>query len=363
MHVWLTEALALIDRQEPAIVVSVVGTRGSAPRDSGTRMIVCNDRCIGTIGGGHLEYKAIALAREQLQPDDFAEARVTLRRFPLGASLGQCCGGLVQLLFEPLNREEEQGLQYIREHHEAGRSVMIVTQAVADAREKGRIADIRKLLVSEYDSYGELDDKQQSVLRTARERLCGDHAALPGGERSLWFEKLPPVDFHILIFGAGHVGKALVNVLSTLPCHITWVDSRAEEFPALSPPNVRHRLTEDPEEELAEAAAGSYVLILTHNHALDESICAQALQNDSLAWCGLIGSASKRRKFIQRFRARGLSDASIARLTCPIGLPGLNGKHPGEIAVSVAAQLLELRQQQRVRQDSAGTAITQHEFS
>ena len=87
------------------------------------------------------------------------------------------------------------------------------------------------------------------------------------------------------------------------------------------------------------------------------------LQNDSLAWCGLIGSASKRRKFIQRFRARGLSDASIARLTCPIGLPGFSGKHPGEIAVSVAAQLLELRQQQLARQDSTATAITQHEFS
>lgn len=377
MNDWLTTALDLIEQGQAAILVSVVGTRGSAPRDSGTRMIVCEDHCHGTIGGGHLEYKATALAREQLKKVQLGAAQTdgpvgesgmptaaaTIHRFPLGASLGQCCGGLVNLLFEPLNSEAAQWLHFLRTQHEAERPVMMITQAVADTREKNRIAAIRKLLVTEADHHGELANIQEVALHSARQQLNSGTTLPASMDRSLWFEKLLPNDFRILIFGAGHVGKALVNVLATLPCQIDWIDSRAAEFPASMPANVYSIVTEEPELELAAAPAGSYVLILTHNHALDEFICAQALQNETLAWCGLIGSATKRRKFIQRFQARGMSDAAIARLTCPIGLPEFDGKHPGEIAVSVAAQILGLRQQQAARPHASAKATTQHEFA
>lgn len=375
MNNWLTTALELIGQQQSAVLISVIGTRGSAPRDAGTRMIVCADQCHGTIGGGHLEYKAIALAREQLSKEqghgtlangmlgssEAARPVATLHRFPLGASLGQCCGGLVHLLFEPLNAEAVPWLQYIRSHHEADRTVMLMTQAVADTREKSRIAAIRKLLVTDIDTHGELLDIQQAAVAVARQHLGSDQALPDTIDRSLWLERLPPDDFRILIFGAGHVGKSLVNVLGTLPCSISWIDSRAGEFPPSLPANVSPIVSSEPELELAAAPADSFVLILTHNHALDEFICAQALQNDTLAWCGLIGSASKRRRFLQRFRARGISEAAIARLTCPIGLPGLEGKHPGEIAVSVAAQILDIRQRQLARLADAATAASQHE--
>ena len=382
MNDWLTTALNLIEHDQLAILVSVIGTRGSAPRDTGTRMIVSADQCYGTIGGGQLEYKAIALAREQLlqaqtadtptlaaidehsvSADTASKASTTLHRFPLGASLGQCCGGLVHLLLEPLDKSATPWLQYLQAHHAAGRAVMMLTQAVTTPDEQGSVTSIRKLLVSDIDHQGTLLRVQKPALRHAREQLGCQNSLTGSIDPSLWIEKLLPDDFRILIFGAGHVGKALVNVLSTLPCRISWIDGRAAEFPTTIPDNVSRIVSTDPELELAAAPEGSYVLILTHSHALDEFICSQALQIDSLAFCGLIGSASKRRRFLQRFRHRGMSEAAMARLTCPIGLPELDGKHPGEIAVSVAAQILGLRQQQLASRDDTSATASQHAFA
>ncbi len=382
MNDWLSTALNLIEDNQAAVLVTVIGTRGSAPRDAGTRMIVSADHCHGTIGGGHLEYKAIALAREQLSQMrtaacptaaatdcaglsavTTAKATPSLHRFPLGASLGQCCGGLVHLLLEPLDDTAVPWLRYLQSHLDAGQAVIMMTQAVPGTEEQEAALRIGKLLVSERDHHGELSGVQGSALHQARQQLVCRNTPPVSMDPSLWIEKLLPDDFRILIFGAGHVGKALVNVLATLPCSIRWIDSRAAEFPATMPSNVERVVSTDPELELAAAPDGSYVVIMTHNHALDETLCSQALQIDSLAWCGLIGSASKQRRFVQRFRNRGMSDAAIARLTCPIGLPELDGKHPGEIAVSVAAQILWRRQQQLASRDDAGATVSQHAFA
>lgn len=378
MNDWVHTAIDLIARKEPAVLVSVMATRGSAPRDSGTRMIVCASRLFGTIGGGHLEYKATALAREQLLASPMTYAAngvseksiaqmdaesVTLRRFPLGASLGQCCGGLVNLLFEPLNHQSGQWLHYLHSHLQAGRSVVSITQALSDTTGHDAVAGIHKLLVSESDSHGDLVMGQQRAVVRARAQLAS-HGVLPDNtDPSLWFETLSPQDFQILIFGAGHVGKALVTTLATLPCHIAWIDSREAEFPNTLPSNVTRIVSEEPDMELARAPRHGYVIILTHSHALDEVLCSQALQNETLSWCGLIGSATKRRKFIQRLRARGMSEASLSRLTCPIGLPELSGKHPGEIAVSVAAQILGIRQQQLASRQPPDEATLSREFA
>ncbi|MGH6913625.1 MAG: xanthine dehydrogenase accessory protein XdhC, partial [Geminicoccales bacterium] len=148
---------------------------------------------------------------------------------------------------------------------------------------------------------------------------------------------------HVVLFGAGHVGKALVRVLGELPCRITWIDSRAEQFPSAVPPNVVVDCTETPQYAVDRAPAGAAFLVMTHNHALDLKLCETILQRRDFAYFGLIGSATKRAKFVKRFEARGIASEVIDRMVCPIGLPGLAGKHPGEIAVAVAAQLLLAR--------------------
>jgi xanthine dehydrogenase accessory factor len=144
----------------------------------------------------------------------------------------------------------------------------------------------------------------------------------------------------VLVFGAGHVGKALVPLLAQLPCEIAWIDPRAEEFPGALPANVRQIDSSTPEYCVDDALPGSFYIVMTHSHALDQAICERILRRGDFTYCGLIGSRSKRLKFEKRLRARGISAPTLQRLVCPIGVAGIDGKQPAEIAVAVAAQLL-----------------------
>ena len=141
----------------------------------------------------------------------------------------------------------------------------------------------------------------------------------------------------VMLFGAGHVGRALVLALAPLPFTVDWIDSRDDAFPSHVPANATCVHAARPEEWVAQAHAGTMVLIMTHDHALDLAITAAALSRDDLRFIGLIGSATKRARFQRRIGELGLSST---RLVCPVGLPGITGKEPAVIAASVAAQLL-----------------------
>lgn len=281
MSDWLDDLIRLERSAEPGVLISVAAGKGSIPREVGTKMIVTRASCLGTIGGGHLEYKAIEIARTML----IGKTTPVVQRFPLGPSLGQCCGGVVDLLFEPL---------------------AAATRAAATAA---------------------IENPAESVLPAM-------------------FSATPGDDFHIALFGAGHVGKALIQVLSLVSRTISWIDSRDDVFPAQLPTNVNVLISDEPEYEVDDIPAASYVLIMTHSHPLDQAICERALARDDLAYCGLIGSATKLSKFRKRLLLRGLTVDALTRLTCPIGVPGIEDKHPGSIAIAVAAQLLQVREQQ-----------------
>ncbi|NYT84550.1 xanthine dehydrogenase accessory protein XdhC [Pollutimonas harenae] len=154
-----------------------------------------------------------------------------------------------------------------------------------------------------------------------------------------------PPDQHLVLFGAGHVGRALVPILGSLPCTVLWVDERDAQFPEAWPANVSIEVTDTPEAVVDQAPPGSYFLVVTHCHALDLRLCRQILKRDDFAYFGLIGSQTKRHKFERRLRERGVPDARLARMICPIGVPGIRGKAPEIIAVAVAAQLLQAREQ------------------
>jgi xanthine dehydrogenase accessory factor len=143
----------------------------------------------------------------------------------------------------------------------------------------------------------------------------------------------------VLLFGAGHVGRALVLALAPLPFAVRWIDSREDAFPVHRPSNVAPVLTPNPEAEVARAPAGALVLVMTHDHALDLAITAAALQCP-FPFVGLIGSDTKRARFERRFRELAIPEERIAVLACPVGLSGIAGKEPAVIAASVAAQLL-----------------------
>jgi xanthine dehydrogenase accessory factor len=167
-----------------------------------------------------------------------------------------------------------------------------------------------------------------------------------GGHVTVLFEVLRPPRLHIGLFGAGHVGKALVKLLADLPCRVSWIDARPEALPANLPANVVPVRVAQPAQAVDALPPGSLVLVMTHDHALDYEIVVAALGRDDLLAVGLIGSDTKRARFVSRLVRQGL-DAE--KLICPIGLPGIEGKEPAVIAVSVAAQILQFQPQSSQR--------------
>ncbi|MGB8437370.1 MAG: xanthine dehydrogenase accessory protein XdhC, partial [Burkholderiales bacterium] len=176
-------------------------------------------------------------------------------------------------------------------------------------------------------------------LQSLASREIGDSTAVA---TLAFIETLRPCDLEIVLFGAGHVGRALVKALADVDCRVIWVDYRAEEFPAVVPANTRVVVTDAPEREVDRASAGAYFLVMTHSHPLDFELCERALRRGDFAYLGLIGSASKRARFLKNLKLEGVPEAALARLTCPIGVPGIASKRPVAIALSAAAQILQV---------------------
>lgn len=249
---WIQQ-LALLEQQgEECILVTVLEDKGSVPRDAGTKMIVTRSDLLGTIGGGHLEHLATKMAREMLMSLGKGQGDTHIERFNLGARLGQCCGGMATLSFEPIGFNQH----------------------------------------------------------------------------------------HLVLFGAGHVAKALVNIVQTLPFKITWIDEREAEFPQHLAPNVHKLVSDDPVGEIKHMPVNSYYLVMTHNHQLDFDLAREILTQDGFRYFGMIGSQTKRKKFDLRLAHRGFELDTIEKMHCPIGISMVKGKHPAEIAVSVAGELI-----------------------
>ena len=165
-----------------------------------------------------------------------------------------------------------------------------------------------------------------------------------GGEVTLLLEPHYPERPTVAIFGAGHVGWALVQVLGTLPLTIRLIDSRPDALNHPLPAPLRAQVTTQhapvPESALEGLPKGAHLLVLTHDHAEDLAVLEHALHRDTFGFIGLIGSASKWTHFRRKLLAHGVSETELARVTTPIGLPNVPGKSPPAVAISVAAQLL-----------------------
>jgi len=251
---WLNAAARLSADNQGFVMVTVLETRGSTPRDQQSRMVVTSNASYDSIGGGHLEFCAMKHARELLSQGRSGNER---QHYTLGKDVLQCCGGQVELLYE-----------------------------------------------------------------------C-----------------FPACDFQVALFGAGHVGKALVRILADLPCRVTWLDSREDVLSASvaesgAPANVTPRLVDNPPVAVEELPAGVWYLVMTHSHEMDFELVEAILTRGDFPYCGLIGSRSKSVKFRKRLSRIGFSDAELERLVSPVGMDLGGGKTPMEVAVSIAAQLL-----------------------
>jgi xanthine dehydrogenase accessory factor len=348
---WLDALDHALAHDGKAVLVVVATARGSTPRETGAAMVVTREACIGSVGGGHLEYEATRIAREALA-DELLGTFVV--RYPLAASLGQCCGGVATLAFSRLDRPSSAWLDAASGCARTGSPFAIVSRIARDERAASR------LVVTADDVRGTLGDValDSDAIAVARARLAAgnDGATLVAFERDpgapLLVHVVRSSAFPVLVFGNGHVGRALVTVLAVVPAQVRWIDARGDDFPAQVPPNVEIVATDAPEEALAEAPPGAFVVITTHSHALDLALVEAALARDDWAYVGLIGSKSKRAQFERRLAARGFADP-FERIRCPIGTAvAIKGKHPGAIAVAIAAELLVAREQHAKRADA-----------
>ena len=376
MRTWSVVAEMVVSHGCCALV-TVAEVRGSAPREPGARMVIAPDGGFrGTIGGGELEWQAIGTARDALSRD---VPTAMFDRLTLGPDLGQCCGGSVRLLTEVFDRERLDEVRALAAREAAGPFVT-----------RGRIGPRRvERVVTGGVASGTLGPDETSrpmgsaaLADTARGALDPEGTGRPlhrpaivdsssgagasgasrrerrrGGTtgRGVVHPRLPVVletdDFvvelfcdlrrPVWLFGAGHVGRALMLALAPLPFDVTWVDERADAFPAALPANVRPLRSDDPAEVLARVPDGALIVVMTHSHSRDLSIVHAALAAGRFGYVGLIGSASKRARFTRRLRDAGVAETRIAALVCPIGLCGIRSKHPAAIAAGVAAQLLE----------------------
>ncbi|QUM90165.1 xanthine dehydrogenase accessory protein XdhC [Moritella sp. 36] len=161
-----------------------------------------------------------------------------------------------------------------------------------------------------------------------------------GGSATLMFEPIGQSLHHLVVFGAGHVAKALLHVVATLPFRVTWIDQREEQFPAQLPDNVTKLVSDDPAGDVLDMAKDSYYLVMTHNHQLDFDLAKAILKRGDAKYFGMIGSQTKKKRFQYRLRARDFTDTQINQMICPIGISAVVGKHPAEIAISVAGELI-----------------------
>ncbi|CAG1000969.1 hypothetical protein BURK1_02852 [Burkholderiales bacterium] len=344
----LSKAIAAGGR---AVLVVVAHGAGSVPREAGAWMIVTAEGQHGTIGGGHLEHESTKLAREAIA--GATPASTWLVRFPLAARLGQCCGGVSTVAFTVVDRSAAW-LELATACERTSAAFTLVHRLGATTGEPQR------MIVTADDSRGSLGGEalDSTAVAAARARLAtgGASGLVEVDGASLLVHVVRPRAFDVMLFGNGHVGRALAQVLGAVPCRVRWIDERASDFPASVPANVEVLATDAPVDEIADAPRGAYVVVMTHSHALDFDIVEAALARGDWAYLGLIGSKAKREQFARRLAARGTEETVLARVTCPIGATaGLASKEPGAIAVGVAAELLAVYE--RLQASAAPTTV------
>ncbi|WP_237155456.1 xanthine dehydrogenase accessory protein XdhC [Oryzibacter oryziterrae] len=298
----------LVARDGIAALITVADARGSTPREAGARMILSRDGAIsGTIGGGRLELEATERAQAMMKAGQETAERLSLA---LGPSTGQCCGGHASLIVEVFT---------------AGRTGHL--QSLAAAEQGGPFQTEAQFVA------GQPIDRRV----TSRDR----RPAFAQLDASGWLvEGFGRLMHPVALFGAGHVGRAIVLALAPLPFDVTLIDSRAEALPGLPFAHLKERYAPEPAALVAELAPDTSILIMTHDHGLDLDILHAALVRGGFPYVGMIGSATKRARFERRLRDLGHDAEMAGAFACPIGIPGILSKEPAVIAASVAADLL-----------------------
>lgn len=299
---WLTTLLSLLE-DAPAVAILTIGAiKGSAPREPGATIFVTSDKQIGTIGGGSLEFDAIAFARQQMNKSSQGVNRLE-KTFLLGPDLGQCCGGQVHLLIEIYHQDVIEDLQSLSKSGAPASFHDLTKETLPTPLSKAHIS-------FHFDKQG------KEMIRPL-------------------VQKTRP----LYIYGAGHVGRALQNITSGLGFTRIWVDVEAQRFPTDPDPDITLVPARDMAVIAKNAPKDAYHIIVTYSHQIDEAICHALLSSGQYGRIGLIGSQTKKARFAKRLAEAGHNADQIADIICPIGLKEITSKDPAYVALSIAGQL------------------------
>ena len=291
----IEEVIEKLSRYQKIARVVIISTKGSAPRKANSQMIVTEQGAFGSIGGGQLEYQITSICRQGLLSVQKFDREV--RRFALGPSLGQCCGGSVSVLIEYFSQSDVTELQKLKQS---------------------------AILIHELD--------------TNKFPYEGTQSLSPDNKK-FFREQLFRTKTDLFIWGAGHTGREIMESTKSLPLNRYWIDIARERFPNSLDEDIHVIWADDPTRLVSNFPDGGIHLILTHSHQLDLAIVQSLLSQNKFYKLGLIGSMTKKARFKSQLSKAGFKSVDINKIICPIGLPEIEGDEPFRISLSVAGQI------------------------
>ncbi len=352
MNSWLKPIKTALALNNGFVLITIIATKGSTPCSNGDKIVyTVNEAAFGSIGGGNLEFKALSFAQEML---DQRSNSSQLIKYPLGATLGQCCGGYVKVLFESFT-EDDSGLnkndswvEQVSALYKKCEDFILVTVVDTNPKKQHRA---QKCIYTNNNFYASLNDKKLSnfVEKSASNLMLSaqsptivefeDKSELKTQiylEKAFSSEVLP-----VVVFGAGHISRALIPILINLPVKLYWIDDRQEQFDKYAGDTSQiNIICDDFLTGMADLPNEVYCLVISYSHQIDFEICEKIILQNNFSYLGMIGSSIKGRKFRDRFVQKNYSKNVIDKFTCPIGEKQKFLKSPTSIAITIAMDLI-----------------------
>ncbi len=355
MNSWLKPVKTAIALNNGFVLLTIISTKGSTPCSNGDKIVFSGTVSVfGSIGGGNLEFKALSFAEELLSLNSNG---TYLKKYPLGASLGQCCGGYVNVMFESFIQSDATNswIETVSNLLQDNEDFIVAT--IVDSNPEIEF-NSKKFVYLDGNLSPIIDDKKISSLITKSAKdllLLSDSPTIvqfenqSGALTEVCFEKVLTSDVQsVVVFGAGHISRALMPILINLPIKIYWVDDRAEQFDKYQGDTSQiDIICDDFVQSIPDLPDSSYCLVITYSHQIDFEICEKMITQNNFSYLGMIGSEIKGKKFRDRFHQKNYSEEVIDKFICPIGDKQKFLKSPAAIAVTIAMDLINFIEHKR----------------
>ena len=359
MNSWLKHLRAAIALNNGFVLITIIATKGSTPCSNGDKIVCTASEVIfGSIGGGNLEFKALSLAKDMLSNKDNSNQLI---KYPLGATLGQCCGGYVKVLFESFVRsnsslkDKDSWVEKISKHFIDSEDFILATSVDNDRNSQ---LDKQKFLLTQNQFYSSsnnkkfskfVEDHSNKLLQNSQTSTLVEFEDETGLKSDVCLEKIASSELlPVAIFGAGHISRALMPILINLPIKLFWIDDRQDQFDKYQGDTSQLKIIcDDIVESVSDLPDNVYCLVITYSHKIDFEVCEKMIIQNNFSYLGMIGSSIKGKKFRDRFIQKNYPEEVIKKFTCPIGAKQKFLKSPTAIAVTIAMDLINFIEDQK----------------